>query len=64
MNNTDRYKIKVNDLVYVLYTVSVLYFANNGGISTAFLNNDYINVVMHVVYVLIPLVLIFMNKKK
>ena len=63
MNNTDRYKIKVNDLVYVLYTVSVLYFANNGGISTAFLNNDYINVVMHVVYVLIPLVLIFMNKK-
>lgn len=64
MGNSNRFKIKKDNLILFIYAISAAYFANNGGLSTALLSNSFIHILMQTVFLGIPLISFCLKKRK
>ncbi len=64
MENSRHFKVKISSLILFIYALSAVYFANNGGLSTALLSNDLIHILMQTVFLGVPLIRLLSRKKK
>lgn len=64
MRNGTYLKVKKENLIMIIYAISAVYFANNGGLSTALLSNDIIHLLMLAIFFCVPILGLMLGKIK